>query len=95
MKNATRSTPSKAIVLEIAERNDADPTEMPPLYATIDPEALDNVVQNRGTDHVDFQYNGFQVTVSGPNRISIQKPQNATSDERADDSTSTVEKADE
>lgn len=66
-------TSSEAIVAGIAERANADPTELPPLYTVVDPEALNAVAQGSDACYVTFEYAGYEVTVAGPNRISIHE----------------------
>lgn len=70
--NVTRGL-SEAIVTAVAEREDAAPTEVPPLYDTIDPDALDRLFDGRRPGEVTFEYAGYEVTVRGPDRISIRE----------------------
>lgn len=67
------SNPSEAIVLEIAERTDVNPVDLPPLYERVDPEALDSLVQGPGSVHVTFEYTGYEVTVSETGCIAIHE----------------------
>ena len=67
------SNPSEAIVLEIAERIEVNPVDLPLLYERVDPEALDSLVQGPGSVHVMFEYAGYEVTVSETGCITIQE----------------------
>ncbi|MWV40076.1 HalOD1 output domain-containing protein [Natrialba sp. INN-245] len=56
------------IVAEVAKLEDVDPVALPPLYRTIDPDALSSIFAEtqRGTDRtgrVVFRYAGYDVTV--------------------------------
>ncbi|MCW8172961.1 HalOD1 output domain-containing protein [Natrialba swarupiae] len=56
------------IVVEVAKLEGVDPIVLPPLYRTIDPDALSSVFAEtrRGTDRsgrVAFRYAGYDVTV--------------------------------
>lgn len=56
---------SLSIVRTIADREGVDPTELPPLYEVIDPDALDGLVDRNTGDRivVRFTYSGHVVTV--------------------------------
>ena len=56
------------IVTEVAARNDADPTELPPLFDVVDPDALSAVfapTEGGATraGRVEFSYAGYDITV--------------------------------
>lgn len=65
---------SSAVVSTIARHEGVDPVNLdPPLYETIDPDALDGLFRNgdESTVELTFRYNGSEVTVdSGGVRIS-------------------------
>lgn len=72
--------PSQAVVEAVAEREGVDPTEIEPpaydpLYAAINPEALDRLFETSGTSSaeasVSFEYEGYDVVVFGDGRVSI------------------------
>lgn len=77
------TTPSEALVIEIAEQTDEEPTALPPLYETIDPDALDALVQRTESANVTFEYAGHEVTVAGTQRISVHEA-GSTEAEEAD-----------
>jgi len=72
--------PSEAVINEIADREDVQPTELTPLYHTIDPDALDalveNAQQNDSTLEIGFTYHGYSVTVTdeGLEHVTSEKP---------------------
>lgn len=52
------------IVCAVAERKGVGPTELDPLYHTIDPEALDSMVSHTETTvRISFDYEGYHVTI--------------------------------
>lgn len=64
---------SMSIVLTIADKLDLDPTEMEPLYYTIDPELIDQMGQGgyEISGDIMFDYHGFRVTVTSDRQISM------------------------
>lgn len=86
-QDASRSTPpstapgqrvSTAVVEAIAAEADRDPTELPPLFDTIDPDALDAIfsTQPDGTPRRDgevvFPYAGYRVCVSADRTVEVR-----------------------
>lgn len=79
-----RSTPqqrdadiSLRIVDSIAAENGCDPTDLPVLYETIDPGALDALFRPSGTSQrsigqVSFRYAGYRVSVDADGTITIE-----------------------
>ncbi|WP_209438485.1 HalOD1 output domain-containing protein [Natronococcus sp. JC468] len=59
------------IVTELAERTDAEPTTLPPLYEAIDPQALNELFRGDRSGRVRFEYAGYEVTVDGTERVRI------------------------
>ena len=66
-------SPSETIVLEIAKRTGVDPGDLPPLYESFDPEALDRLVQGQGSFRLTFKYTDYEVTVSEIGCIAIHE----------------------
>jgi len=62
------------VVDAVASETDTDPTELTPLGTVIDPEALDTLVADEGTRDVavDFEYEGYLVSVSSDQRVSVE-----------------------
>lgn len=65
--------PSMTIVERIAEREGEDPVHLPPLYDTVDPEALDTLCRPSvaGASQISFTYCGYDVRAHGDGEIEI------------------------
>lgn len=63
--------PSVRVVNEVAAATDADPLSMAPLYETIDPDALDQLVAAEIDGYVHFTYAGHEVTVHGDGAVVV------------------------
>lgn len=63
---------STAVVCHVASVTDSDPTALPPLYDAIDPEALNRLVDGSDELVVEFEYDGFRVTVTGDGEIDLR-----------------------
>ncbi len=80
---------STGVVTAVAAASDADAvptggsaggtTVLEPLYAVVDPEALDALFGDDGVgtagtpDRVTFTYHGYEVTVTGDRRIGLER----------------------
>ncbi|MFC6764323.1 HalOD1 output domain-containing protein [Natrinema soli] len=65
-ENDTNKTPVNAVIEAVAEETDSDPLDLPPLYETIEPDALNTLFNSSETSsQVLFQYAGFEVVVQG------------------------------
>ena len=53
--------PSIALVEAVADRKKVDPTDLPPLYDVVDPDALDTLLDD--VEEVSFAYSGYHVTL--------------------------------
>lgn len=74
------TTVSEAVVNAVADEEGVSPIDVsPPLYAVVDPDALDELVSsmNRWSDEprggVVFSYAGYEVTVSGSGEVSLEE----------------------
>lgn len=81
MKAPTRQTASndvsQSIVETVAETENVSPLDLPPLYGSIDPDALDRLFESPSAAaelrlEVEFLYNGYLVTVSEEGYVSIE-----------------------
>lgn len=67
--------PSERVVEAVADAEDADPLDLPPLFGVIDPDALDSLFSSRlGTSpvgEVSFSYGGYDVTVAADGRVTL------------------------
>lgn len=61
------STPTHAIVSAVADHEGCDPVELPPLFESIDTEALDRLFGRPGSapERVAFRYRDLRVVVTG------------------------------
>ncbi|WP_227354413.1 HalOD1 output domain-containing protein [Haladaptatus salinisoli] len=69
---------TETIVETIAEAADADPTQLEPLYESIDPDALDDLFDRRSDANVParvtFHHEGFEVVVERDGRVEVRDP---------------------
>lgn len=65
--------PSTVVVESIADAENVDAADLPPLYERIDPDALDDFVAEGGDDprRVEFGFAGYEVTVEGDGTVSV------------------------
>ena len=66
-------TLSEAIVVAVAEREGMSPLEIPPLFETIDPDALDSLFRERSAGRVSFEYAGYEVVICGRDRLLLHE----------------------
>lgn len=66
-------SPSEKVIQEVAAKTGTDPLELPPLYETIDPDALDALVESSGESglQVEFQYADRHVVVDGTGGVGV------------------------
>ena len=67
----------------IADRTGTAVSELPPLYDTIDPDALDSFLRADHSDSqtgrsVEFSYAGFRVTADSTGRLDLQPDPRST-----------------
>jgi len=65
------STVSEQIVDHVASATGTDPLELPPLYESVDPDALNALVSGPGDVEVSFLYADREVCVESGGEISI------------------------
>jgi len=51
-------------LIRIAAREGCEPVELPPLYATIDPEAVTTVLESNAAVTVCFEYCGYRIVAA-------------------------------
>jgi hypothetical protein len=61
---------SQEIIELVAESENTDPLELPPLSEAIDPDALDRLFRNT-SGHLAFEYQGHTVTVEGNGGVEV------------------------
>jgi hypothetical protein len=70
---------SVAVMEALAAIRHCEPTELEPLYSSVDPDALDRLVESASDGlHVRMHIDGFQVVVTGDHRLEITPPSNST-----------------
>ena len=74
-----KTAASTAVIATLADVMDTDPSELTPLYSTVDPDALDAFVRVRtvtdGDTHVSFTHEGHQIRVSNYGVVTISLPE--------------------
>ncbi|AGB36627.1 HalOD1 output domain-containing protein [Natronococcus occultus] len=61
-----QSTPVIAVIEAVAGATDSDPLNLPPLYESVDPDALNTLFNGSETGtQVAFEYAGLEVVVQG------------------------------
>lgn len=62
------------IVQKIADRTETDPLDLPPLFDTIDPDVLQDLVKSseEATTTIRFDYCSYDVQVSGNGNINVE-----------------------
>lgn len=69
---ADAESPALAVVDAVAAREDADPTDLPPLYDSVGPGVLELLQSSDDRDqHVRFDYCGYAITVTSGGAIKI------------------------
>lgn len=75
--DGTTRSASEATVSAVAVASDCDPLALPPLYASVDPDALDRLVTPTGngtrrpTTSISFEYADNEVAVNGHGTVEV------------------------
>jgi hypothetical protein len=64
-------TPSVAVVDAVAALTDTEPTDCPPLYDRVNPDAVDALFADRDGGQFTFEYHECQVTVHGDTEVTV------------------------
>jgi hypothetical protein len=72
-----RST-SEVVVYAVAEISSRDAAKLRPLAEVIDPDALDAIFDQTGSEearnaHISFEYNGYEITIFSHGRLTISE----------------------
>lgn len=70
-------TPSERVVRVVADETGVDPLDLPPLYDTIDTDALNAAVDGLESGSVRFDYAGLSVTVGGDGSVTTSEESHA------------------
>ena len=78
MQSTVHQVPaSEAVVERIAKCEGVEPTELPPLYETVDPDALNSLVSHarggKATLRLRFRYFSYEVTVTEEGVIHLDE----------------------
>lgn len=65
---------SHAILTSVSEYEETVITNLPPLYETIDPDALDMLFSKRSSARVSFMYNDLLISIRGNKYITVKPP---------------------
>lgn len=74
------TVPSTAVAETVAAAVDEEPTEIPPLYESIETDALDSIIQRDGHHEngrhrsIAFSYAELWITVEGSGMVSVNPP---------------------
>lgn len=64
--------PSEAVIRSVSTVSGKEPTSLTPLYDFLDPDALDELVKNSDRVTVQFEFDGYLVTVRSDDRIFVR-----------------------
>lgn len=62
-------SPSEQVIRAVAEREGAEPIDLPPLFDAVDPDALDRMAEADVT--ISFEYVSYTVSVHGGKQRSV------------------------
>lgn len=66
-------SPSHEIVDAVSSAEGVGPTDLPPLFEAIDPEALDALFRSDADVEVTFDYQGYEVTVRDGANVVVRR----------------------
>lgn len=64
---------SQRVVEAVADYTDTDMLELPPLYDSVDPDALNKLIRSASDSHVTFEYAGYRITIDTQGAIQIDE----------------------
>lgn len=67
------SNVSERVVEAVATYSDTDELELPPLFDSIDPDALDGLIRSMSHGTVSFVYAGQRITVTSRGEIRVEE----------------------
>lgn len=70
MQTAQQSI-SHRIIESIAEQEGMDPIDLPPLYDSVDPESLNELIRSTGQGVIAFNYENYRVIINSDNRVQV------------------------
>lgn len=67
-------TVSERVIQRVVSETDTDPVELPPLFNTVDPDALNAIIETLSEGEISFDYVGYTVTVDADGNVRIREP---------------------
>lgn len=71
--NGRTESVGMAVISTVAARSDTDSAELDPLYAVVNPDALDALFQPGAVGQVAFTYSGYEVVVYSDGDIDVAR----------------------
>ena len=68
------SSVSERVVRAVADRCGVDPSDMPLLFDTVDPDAIDSLVETMNDGRAVFHYAGYEITVDSRGTFEVSEP---------------------
>lgn len=65
-------SPSSTVVEAVAELESMNVTDLPTLYETLDPDALDKLYESSADARVTFTYNDYRIAVETDGVVTVQ-----------------------
>ncbi|MCU4754503.1 hypothetical protein OB919_21460 [Halobacteria archaeon AArc-curdl1] len=74
-KPGADASPTTVIVETVADLTNQEAQNLPALYDSVDPDAVDQLFKHKGAQQLklEFQYDGFQVTVDSSGSICLEE----------------------
>lgn len=68
--------PSTGTIMAVAEAAGVEPTELEPLFHSVDSDTIDKLWEGSGLETtIEFDYEGFRVTLTGDDFVSVRSVQ--------------------
>lgn len=64
---------SEQVIQTIANQSNTDALDLPPLFDTLDPDALDTLVREMNEGEISFAYAGYNITVNSRGAIEVEE----------------------
>lgn len=65
--------PSESVIELVADAQDTNPLELPPLYEAVDPDAMDGLFRESEVIQIQFEYAGCTVIVATEGDMTVCK----------------------
>ena len=64
---------SEQVIQTVANQSNTDALDLPPLFDTLDPDALDTLIRGMDEGEVAFAYAGYSITVNSRGAIAVDE----------------------